>query len=55
MLNAESSKVPTALCGINYTNTSHIRTRTDLLTYYNPLCGATTQRFTVRLACRQNE
>jgi len=32
MSNAQSSKELTALSGINYTNTSHIRTRTDLLT-----------------------
>jgi len=33
MSNAQSSKELTALSGINYTNTSHIRIRRDLLTY----------------------
>jgi len=40
---------------ISYTNTSHIRTRTDLLTYCQPLCEAVTRRFTVQLACLQHE
>jgi hypothetical protein len=53
MSNALSSKVLNALSGINYTNTSHTRTRTDSLTYSNNLFKAIMRRFTVRLAWRQ--
>ena len=55
MSNAQSWKGPTALSGISYKNTSHIRRRTDLLTYSGTLYEAITRRFTVRLACRQHE
>ena len=55
MSNAQSWRGLIALSGISYTNTSHIRTRTDLLSYCQPLCEGITRRFTVQLACLQHD